>query len=98
MCQQDHLYQRQAFTLPRGLHLGVAALGTVQVTIDERSVAIRANFMAGAATAVLALLPADIFVGCPASDFRSVCGVSDGGKIRVFRVRGHSAVFDQLYV
>ena len=52
MCQQDHLYQRQAFTLPRGLHIGVAALGTVQVTIDERSEAIRAKFIAGAAEAM----------------------------------------------
>ena len=38
--------------LPRGLHLGVAALGTVQVTIDGRSKAIRATFMFGAVEAM----------------------------------------------
>ena len=39
------------FRGPR-LHLGVATLGTVQVTIDERSEAIRAKFIAGAAEAM----------------------------------------------
>ena len=37
---------------PGGLHLGVAALGTVQVTIDGRSEAIRATFMSGAVEAM----------------------------------------------
>ena len=37
---------------PPALHLGVATLGTVQVTIDERSEAIRAKFMAGAVEAM----------------------------------------------
>ena len=40
------------FYPPPGLHLGVATLGTVQVTIDERSEAIRAKFIAGAAEAM----------------------------------------------
>ena len=45
------LVSAAGFRGPR-LHLRVATLGTVQVTIDERSEAIRAKFMAGAVEAM----------------------------------------------